>query len=106
MRERKVRSNLCVSDSNRAGVGVCRWSSATGGFEDETWWRVPKERYLPSSAAGGGGGMRFRSSGGKEKMSGMMGAAVVGWVAGEVVGWAEDSRCDCRRSRFCGVKDL
>ena len=87
-----------MRDSSRAGVGVC-WSSATG--VDGTWWRVPKERYLPS--AGGGGGMRLRSSGGRESMSGM--GAGVGWVAGEV-DWFEDSRCACRRSMFGGVKDL
>lgn len=102
MRERKVSSNVCVSDSNRAGVGVCCSSSGTG-FAEPTSWRAPKERYLPPSAGGGGGGMRFRSSGGKERVSGMMGAAAVGCVAG---GWAEDSRCAWRRSRFCGVKDL
>ena len=98
VRERNVRSSLCVRDSNREGVGVC-WSSATG--VEETSWSVPKERYLPS--AGGGGGMRLRSSGGRERLSGI--GAVVGWVAGEV-DWPEDSRCACRLSRFCGVKDL
>ena len=36
-------------------------------------------------------------------MSGI--GAVVGWVAGEV-DWPEDSRCVCRLSRFCGVKNL
>lgn len=98
MRERNVRSNLCVRDSSRAGVGVC-WSSATS--VEGTWWRVPKERYLPS--AGGGGGMRLRSSGGRERMSGM--GAAVGCVAGEV-DWPVESRCACRRSRFGGVKAL
>ena len=62
---------------------------------------MPKERYLP--AAGGGGGMRLRISGGRERRSGI--GAVVGWVAGDV-DWPRDSRCSCRRSRFCGVKDL
>ena len=62
---------------------------------------MPKERYLPS--AGGGGGMRLRISGGSERTSGI--GAAVGCVAGEV-GWPEDSRCSCKRSRFCGVKDL
>lgn len=47
--------------------------------------------------------MRLRISGGRERMSGI--GAVVGRVAGEV-GWPEGSRCSCRRSRFCGVKDL
>lgn len=47
--------------------------------------------------------MRFRISGGRERRSGM--GAVVDWVAGNV-GWPKDSRCSCRRSRFCGVKDL
>ena len=62
---------------------------------------VPKERYLPSS--GGGGGTRFRSSGGNDRRSET--GAEVGCVAGESC-WPEDSRCSCRRSRFCGVKDL
>ena len=62
---------------------------------------MPNERYLPS--AGKGGGMRLRISGGRERMSGI--GAVVGCVAGEV-DWPEDSRCSCRRSMFCGVKDL
>lgn len=98
MRERKVSSNLCVRERSRVGVGAC-WSSEAG--VEETSWRVPKERYLPS--AGGSGGMRLRISGGRERRSGI--GVVVGWVAGEVF-WPEDSRCSCRRSRFCGVKDL
>lgn len=99
MRERKANKILCVRERRRAGVGVC-WSSEAG--VGETSWRVPKERYLPSG--GGGGGMRLRSSGGRERRSGI--GAVVGCVAGEEVDWPEDSRCSCRRSRFCGVKDL
>lgn len=87
-----------MRERSREGVGVC---CSSGGDVEETSWRVPKERYLPS--AGGGGGMRLRISGGRERRSGM--GAVVGWGAGEVV-WPVDSRCSCRRSRFCGVKDL
>ena len=98
MRERKVSRILCVRERRRAGVGVC-WSSEAG--VEETSCRVPKARYLPS--AGGGGGMRLRSSGGRERTA--ESGAVVGCVAGEA-GWPEDSRCSCRRSRFCDVKDL
>lgn len=80
------------------GVGFCCSSEVGVG---ETSCTVPKERYLPS--AGGRGGIRLRISDGRERMSGM--GAVVGCVAGEV-DWPEDSRCVCRRSRFCGVNVL
>ncbi len=98
MRERNDSRILCVRERRRAGVGVC-WSSEAG--VEGTSCKVPKERYLPSFGAIGG--MMLRNSGGRERMAGL--GAVVGCVAGEV-GWLEDSRCSCRRSRFCDVKDL
>ena len=73
--------------------------------EELTSWTSPKERYLPSG--GGGGGMRQRSSGGRERL-----LEVSFWdgfpadcCGSESSGFGA-SRSSCRRSRFCGVKDL
>lgn len=87
-----------MTDRSREGVGVC--CSSKAGVE-ETSWRVPKERYLPST--GGGGGTRFRSSGGSDKRSET--CAEIGCVASEV-DWPWGSIYFWRLSRFCGVKDL
>jgi len=73
--------------------------------EELTSWTSPKERYLPSG--GGGGGMRQRSSGGRERL-----LEVSFWdgfpadCCGSESSGFEASRSSCRRSRFCGVKDL